>query len=130
MEKISYDDAVEEIASRDDRFDVGGYVFLRETLDYTIRMVRPTKKDPKSGGHVSGQQLLEGFRRCAVKNFGPMAITVLDEWGIRSTDDVGDMVFNLIEAEVFGKTDNDSKQDFASVYDFNEVFVTPFEPKA
>ena len=61
-------------------------------------------------------------------NSVPMAVTVFEEWGIRSTDDVGEMVFNLIDAEVFGKTETDTKEDFAALYDFHEAFVVPFEP--
>jgi uncharacterized repeat protein (TIGR04138 family) len=39
------------------------------------------------------------------------------------------MVFNLIGAGIFGKTDEDSIEDFKSVYNFNEAFVKPFAPE-
>ncbi len=57
-----------------------------------------------------------------------MVITVFDSWGIRSCEDVGHMVFNLIGAGVFGKTEQDSIEDFKNVYDFEEAFVKPFAP--
>ncbi len=78
--------------------------------------------------HVSGPELLDGARRYALKEFGPMVITVFDSWGIRSCEDIGNMVFNLIGAGVFGKTDQDSIEDFKNVYDFEEAFVRPFAP--
>jgi uncharacterized repeat protein (TIGR04138 family) len=73
--------------------------------------------------------LLEGVRQYALKEFGPMVVTVFDTWGIRSCEDIGHMVFNLIGAGIFGKTDEDSIEDFKAVYDFQEVFVKPFAPE-
>ena len=58
-----------------------------------------------------------------------MVITVFDSWGIRSTEDVGHMVFNLIGAGIFGKTDEDSIEDFKRIYDFQEAFAKPFAPE-
>jgi uncharacterized repeat protein (TIGR04138 family) len=57
-----------------------------------------------------------------------MVVTVFDSWGIRSSEDVGHMVFNLIGAGIFGKTEQDSIEDFKNVYDFEEAFVKPFAP--
>jgi uncharacterized repeat protein (TIGR04138 family) len=79
-------------------------------------------------GHVTGQQLCEGGRQLALKHFGPMAATVLEYWGIRKTADFGDMVWNLIELGVFGKTDTDSREDFKDVYSFHDAFVAPYLP--
>src|SRR5205807_519406 len=84
-------------------------VFLRDSLDFT------TKQQKKAKGatvrHVSGPELLEGVRRYALKEFGPMVVTVFDNWGIRSCEDIGHMVFNLIGAGIFGKTDEDSIEE-------------------
>src|SRR5204862_222313 len=79
--------------------------------------------------HVTGPELLDGVRRYALKEFGPMVMTVFDSWGVHSCEDVGNMVFNLIGAGVFGKTDEDSIEDFKNVYDFAEAFVKPFTPE-
>jgi uncharacterized repeat protein (TIGR04138 family) len=72
---------------------------------------------------------LEGLRQYALKEFGPMVMTVFDSWGIHSSEDIGHMVFNLIGAGIFGKTEKDSIEDFRNVYDFQEVFVKPFAPE-
>ena len=54
--------------------------------------------------------------------------TVLNEWGITRCADFGDIVFNLIEYNVFSKTENDRREDFTEVFDFDEAFVKPFQP--
>ena len=57
-----------------------------------------------------------------------MAITVFDYWGLRSCEDVGNMVFNLVRIGVFGKTDEDTLESFRAGYDFQDAFVAPFRP--
>ena len=58
-----------------------------------------------------------------------MVITVFESWGICSCEDIGHMVFNLIGAGIFGKTDEDSIEDFKAVYDFQEAFAKPYAPE-
>jgi uncharacterized repeat protein (TIGR04138 family) len=126
MQKIGFPEALDSVVANDPRYQRDGYIFLRDALDFT------TKQQKKIKGvtvrHVSGPELLDGLRRYALKEFGPMVTTVLDSWGIRSCEDIGNMVFNLIGAGVFGKTEEDSIEDFKNVYDFEEVFVKPFTP--
>jgi uncharacterized repeat protein (TIGR04138 family) len=126
MHTNGFAEAVEIICEKDQRFSAEGYAFLRDALNYTIKQNRRDRTS--SSRHVSGQELMEGTRAYALKEFGPMVATVLDYWGIHATADFGDMVFNLIEAGIFGKTDSDSKQDFKDCYDFHEAFVVPFLP--
>jgi uncharacterized repeat protein (TIGR04138 family) len=99
---------------------------LRDALDYTTKQQKKTKG--ASVRHVAGPELLDGVRLYALKEFGPMVVTVLSYWGIHSCEDVGHMVFNLIGAGIFGKTEEDSIEDFKNVFDFHEAFVKPFEP--
>jgi uncharacterized repeat protein (TIGR04138 family) len=81
--------------------------------------------------HISGRELLEGIRELAIERFGPLALDVLREWGVRRTEDFGNIVFNLVNAGLLGASDEDSPRDFAGGYDFNEVFVKPFlEPES
>ena len=77
--------------------------------------------------HVSGKELAEGIRDYALQEFGPLALTVLRTWGIQRTEDFGELVFHLVEAGKLGKTEKDTRADFAHVYDFDEVFARPFE---
>jgi uncharacterized repeat protein (TIGR04138 family) len=72
--------------------------------------------------------LLGGIREYALEQFGPMAYTVLDRWGIKKCEDFGDIVFLLVDYGVLGKTEHDRREDFAGGYDFKDAFVRPFEP--
>jgi uncharacterized repeat protein (TIGR04138 family) len=98
------------------RFPIEAYLFLYQALDAAQRMVGEKR-------HVSGAELCEGFRRLAVEQFGPLALMVLSHWGMRRTDDVGEMVFNLVARDLMGKTDKDRLEDFDGVYDFEEAFA-------
>ena len=126
MQKIGFAEALDSIVASDPRYQRDAYVFLRDALDFT------TKQQKKVKGltvrHVTGPELLDGARQYALKEFGPMVMTVFDNWGIHSCEDIGNMVFNLIGAGIFGKTEEDSIEDFKNVYDFGEVFVKPFAP--
>ncbi len=126
MQKIGFAEALDSIVASDPRYQREAYVFLRDALDFT------TKQQKKLKGatvrHVAGPELLNGVRQYALKEFGPMVLTVFDSWGIHSCEDIGHMVFNLIGAGIFGKTEEDSMEDFKSVYDFEEAFVRPFLP--
>ena len=127
MQALPYEHAIEAIVKRDPRFHPQAYIFLKEALDFTLKKI----SDENNGNarHVSGGELLLGFRDLALDQFGPMAATLLSEWGLRQCSDVGDMVFLLIEEQVFGKQDSDTKEDFSDVYSFHEAFVTPYLPK-
>ena len=68
------------------------------------------------------------MRIYALDQYGPLTKTVLNNWGIKRCRDFGDIVFNLIEYNVFSKTANDRKDDFSDIYSFDEAFVKPFQP--
>jgi uncharacterized repeat protein (TIGR04138 family) len=126
MQKIGFAEALDSIVANDARYTRDAYVFLRDALDFT------TKQQKKAKGtnvrHVAGPELLEGVRLYALREFGPLVVTVFENWGIRNCEDIGHMVFNLIDAGIFGKTEEDSLEDFKSVYDFEDAFVSPFAP--
>jgi len=142
MKKIGFSEAVANIIARDNRYGSEAYAFIRDALDFTIKMRRKGNRDEerpsgrhslertKSCSNVSGRELLDGVRQYALKEFGPMVVTVLSYWGIHKCEDVGDIVFNLIEEGIFGKSDQDSISDFKPGFDFNEAFVEPFLPSS
>ncbi len=125
MQKLDFGEKLDLIVQQDARYDREAYIFLRDALDFTVKL---RKKAREGSEHVTGQQLLEGVRQFALKQFGPMVPTVFNYWGIHRGEDFGEMVYNFIREGVFGKTDTDSKEDFAGVYDFHEAFVAPFLP--
>ncbi|HTQ32245.1 MAG TPA: Minf_1886 family protein [Opitutaceae bacterium] len=129
MPDLEFAEIVELICKEDARFDCKAYDFVRQGLDYTVKEIK--KKDPLHGvrsQHVNGAELLHGLRTFALEQFGPLAKTVLNEWGVTRCADFGDIVFNLIEYNVFSKTETDRREDFADVYNFDDAFVKPFLP--
>jgi uncharacterized repeat protein (TIGR04138 family) len=127
MQKIGFSEAVDNITARDTRYDSEAYAFVRDALDFTIKLRKKNSKDEEQR-HVSGQELLEGVRQYALKEFGPMVVTVFTYWGIHKCEDVGDIVFNLINEGIFGKSDHDCIGDFKNGFSFKEAFVEPFLP--
>jgi uncharacterized repeat protein (TIGR04138 family) len=128
MQAMQFEQSVVSILKRDKRFDPHAFFFLKDALDFTLKRIADS-----NGGqarHVSGPELLAGYRDYALEQFGPMASTLMNEWSIRKCQDVGDMVFHLIEEQVFGKQDSDKQEDFSEVFDFEASLIMPFLPKA
>ena len=103
------------------------YQFVREGLDHTASVMHGDA-DPFDGNesrHVSGQQLCIGLRDYALRQFGSMAGLVLRTWNVRRTEDFGRIVFDMVEAGILRKTEDDAIEDFANVYDFEEAFASP-----
>ena len=115
MAKRDFYELIEEIYHKDERYKPDGYEFLMQALHFTQNKL-------KRKGHVSGRELLEGIRDFAIEQYGPMAKTVLNHWGIKNTEDFGNMVFNLLETKVLSRTEQDTLEDFRNVYDFNSAF--------
>ncbi|MGD0744369.1 MAG: Minf_1886 family protein, partial [Verrucomicrobiota bacterium] len=72
----------------------------------------------------------DGIRQFALQQFGPMAVTVFEEWGVRHCSDFGEIVFNMVEIGLLAKTDRDSRDDFQNGYDFTDAFRKPFWPES
>lgn len=126
--KQSYDEMLEAIIAGDSRYHRDAYHFVREGLDYTQRTI--SEQEDGAVRHISGQELLGGIRAHALELYGPMALTVLGEWGVSRCEDFGAIVFNMVEHELLAKTEEDSADDFTGGYDFQEAFHVPFLPPA
>ena len=126
MQEINFDEALEQILARDARYTREAYLFVREALDYTQRLAG--KETRGAIRHVTGRELLDGIRQFALNQFGPMAVTVFEEWGVHSCRDFGEIVFNMVEIGLLAKTEKDTRDDFQNGYDFTEAFRKPFWP--
>lgn len=141
-------DQLARVIARDPRYTIEAYAFVLESLrlarNRKLRQRRRRderaratglKKKPKKApepeataadpGHVTGQELSLSARRLALRAYGQMAVTVLDQWGVRSTSDIGEIVYNLIASGDLDKTPNDKRSDFDNVFDF----ATGLRPK-
>ena len=137
-----------ELLQRDRRYTLDAYLFVLEALSFAQETLgmgeEPAAEDvepaagaeptgrarPRSGRgrkkqserHVSGQQLCEAARLYGLQQYGYLAPTVLASWGVRSTDDFGAIVFNMIDIGQMRKTKADRREDFQGVYEFAEAF--------
>ena len=98
MAKINFAEVVEQICEKDPRFSTDAYHFVQEGLNHTLKALK--RGGQHTHRHVSGQELLHGLREFALKEYGPMSKAVLNEWGIKTTDDFGQVVFNLVNDPV------------------------------
>jgi uncharacterized repeat protein (TIGR04138 family) len=128
MHEPSFEEGLDKILGKDCRYHRDAYLFVREALDHTQKGI--IKENRGQLRHVTGQELLGGIREFALAEFGPMATTVFEEWGIRNCQDFGEIVFNMVEVSLLAKTEKDGREDFRDGYDFEEAFRKPFLPKA
>ena len=118
----------EKVLARDTRYELAAYFFIYEALAFTQKLLG--RDDPNLDApqrHVSGKELIEGIRQYAMQSFGPLAPTVFRNWGIRRTADFGEIVFNLVEGDLLGKTDGDRREDFADGFDLDTAFEEPLQ---
>ena len=138
MQEVTFEQALEQILAADPRYKRDAYVFVREALDHTQKITnkgnrssvkRSSRKQPVEH-HVTGRELLDGIRQLALSpaGFGPMTITVFEDWGITDCRDFGHIVFNMVEARLLKKTETDSLADFEGGYNFEDAFRKPFLP--
>ena len=128
------DHPLAELLRRDRRYHRDAYFFVFEALRYAQEQLEMGQPQPAVAGgieeerHVTGQQLCEAIRRYAVGQYGMMAKSVLNEWGIHSTGDFGEIVFSLIDVGQMKKTDSDRREDFENVFDFHDGLRDAFQP--
>jgi uncharacterized repeat protein (TIGR04138 family) len=121
-----------EVIRKDPRYTYEAYEFVFAALHHTQKMLGRLPREPggESPGtpqhHVSGRELLQGIRDLARREFGLMAPTVFRLWGIRRTDDFGEIVFNLVESNLMSKSDEDTRADFHEVFDLDQALVKDY----
>ena len=120
--------AMRDLLSEDTRYKIEAYQFIREALQFAHdNLELPDSDDPSGPRHVTGQQLCEACRRYAIEQFGYLSKMVLASWGVHSTSDLGELVYNLIRIKQMRKSETDRKEDFDDVYDFSDAFEPQFE---
>ncbi|MBI5359332.1 MAG: hypothetical protein HZA48_01985 [Planctomycetes bacterium] len=122
MKESPYDQIM-NVLRKDPRYALGAYRFIYEALDFTVQKVTGEKR------HVTGQELLMGIRLCAAEHFGPLARMVFNTWGVYKPRDFGEIVFNLVNAGLMGRTETDSVDDFDEGFDIDTVFWEDFYSK-
>jgi uncharacterized repeat protein (TIGR04138 family) len=125
----TFDIAVERILSKGALFKKEAYYLLNEALGRAIK-AEATKKKQDNPEHVNATTLSFAFRDLALDQYGGLAKQVLNHWGVQSSEDIGKMVYQLVEDGIWSKTEEDSLEDFKNLIDFDEAFLKPFMPMA
>ena len=120
MESTHLDAATRErLLVLDPRYEERAYAFVLAALEEVVARL-PRRR------HVSGEELAHGCRELALRLWGPLAQTVLQQWSIRTTRDIGEIVFNLLDVGILSKDETDSREDFDDLFDFKVVFETNY----
>ncbi|MFG0255095.1 MAG: Minf_1886 family protein [Rhodopirellula sp. JB053] len=128
--------AMRDLLREDPRYKLEAYQFIRESLQYAhenLDQIGPLgycegdEPDVDAPRHLTGQQLCEACRLYAIDQYGYLAKMVLGRWGLQTTSDFGELVYNLIRIEQMRKSENDRREDFDDVYSFDQAFQPQFE---
>ena len=128
--------AMRDLLQDDQRYKLDAYQFIRESLQFAHEHLEEIgalqsapSDDPEQdpARHMTGQQLCEACRMYALDQYGYLAKMVLANWGLHSTGDFGELVYNLIRIEQMRKSPTDRREDFDDVYDFDDAFQPHFE---
>ncbi len=114
------DNILEKICEKDPRYKPDAYEFIMEALSFTQKKYRRPK-------HVTGEELLVGIKEMLFDKFGPMALSLLEHWGVKTTEDFGNIVFNLVNNKVLSKTEEDTLESFKNGYNFKEAFGIEYQ---
>lgn len=131
---------IAKLVREDRRYKLDAYAFVFDALHYAHNELGmggersgeseddPGEPEPReSERHLTGQQLCEAIRLYALDQYGYMAKCVLNSWGVRSTSDFGEIVFNLIDIGHMRKTKDDVREDFDDVFDFESGLRQSFK---
>ena len=102
-------------------------LFLRLLIIPLLILVKKYNSSIEEERHVTGQELSEGIKQFAMEKFGYMTRIVLEQWGITKSGDFGEIVFNLVDSGLMGKTETDTLEDFKDLYDFYSEFDEKFK---
>jgi len=140
-----------KLLADDSRYKIEAYQFVGAGLEYAQEVLgmgtgnsapvpakrkrreAPVKRiaddEARPVRHVCGQDLCWALKELAHQQFGRMAKLVLASWGIHSTSDFGEIVYNLIEIKKMSKSEHDRRQDFENVFDFEQALVREYAIK-
>jgi uncharacterized repeat protein (TIGR04138 family) len=121
------DATILDLVRDDPRYAYEAYDFVCEAVRHTQDRILRRKTDPTADRHVTGLELLKGACDLAVREFGMMAPVVFKVWGVRTTDDLGEIVFKLIKAEKLSKSDQDDPEEFHDAFDLEKALTVGFD---
>ncbi len=124
MQPPNFQQTVQKIIAADPRFDAEAYYFVRDALDFA----RHSGGSRHATRDLNAAQLLDGLRRYGLETYGPMAATVLAEWGVRGCEDFGEIISHMAAHHCECKSDSGDRNRFKCGFSFDEAFRKPFLP--
>ena len=116
MSELAFRDGImDQIRLREPRFHERAFLFVLSALEFSQTRLAERR-------HISGAELARACRDLALERYGVLARMVLEHWGIRATDDIGDIVFTLVELDLLMSQATDTRTEFVDVFDFDQAF--------
>ena len=116
MAELAFREGImDRIRIREPRFHEQAYLFVLSALEMCQGQLTVRR-------HITGVELAHSCRDLALERYGLMAKLVLDYWGIASTSDIGDIVFTLVDLGFLLSQPQDTREEFADVFDFDLAF--------
>jgi uncharacterized repeat protein (TIGR04138 family) len=106
---------MEQIRLRERRYEEGAYLFVLAALEFAQAKLGVRR-------HITGRELAIACRDLALERYGVMARVVLERWGVTCTEDIGSVVFTLVDMGFLASLPSDTREQFSDVYDFREAF--------
>ena len=149
---MSFRDELARVIANDPRYSIEAYAFILEALNQARQLKlkglgrdRAAKDAAKSSakapppepgssgkprvvGHVDAGELCDAVRKLGLRQYGSLAVTLLAHWGVHSTADIGEIVYNLIEAGDLEKTEGDARSDFNNLFNLETAFKAASSP--
>ncbi len=97
------------------------YDFVVEALSRAHNLAENASSDPEFM-HTSARQLLNAIRTLAIQRWGKDAKAQLAQWGVLRTEDIGEIVYNMVGTGYWAVSETDKPEDFANGYDFAKAF--------
>lgn len=116
MTELCFRDGImDRIRAREPRYREGAYLFVLAALEHSQSRLAERR-------HISGAELAAAVRELALSRFGVMSRQVLEHWGVRSTNDIGEIVFTLVDLGLLISQANDTREEFSGLFDFGQAF--------
>ena len=108
----SFWDVVDRIRAHEPRYRREAYGFVIAALGATVQALPAERQKDPVRRHLSGRELVLGVIALARAEFGVLAPTVFREWGVEASEDVGRIVFQLVESGQLSARAEDTIEDF------------------
>ncbi len=119
--------SIEEIAKLDGRYSLRAFQFVHEGLGFSVKKYYGSEAEDSGPHHITGKQLCLGLAEFAAEKWGRMAKVTLNQLGIKSTQDFGNIVYLMVEHKWMHARPEDTIEEFGDVYNFEEVFEKNYQ---